>query len=161
MIKDALLYQLTLNVRAIKANCHGVDHPQSLIAPSPAGNGINWVVGHVIAVRSRALHKILGLPPIFDEATAAPYERGSTPLAAADAQPLESLLALLSASQKTLPDAVAAMSDASLAAAAPQPSMPGVTTVGSLLAGLAFHEAYHVGQTGILRRLLGLEGAIA
>jgi hypothetical protein len=33
-------------------------------------------------------------------------------------------------------------------------------TVGSLLAALAFHEAYHVGQTGILRRVIGREGVV-
>ncbi len=33
-------------------------------------------------------------------------------------------------------------------------------TVGSLLAGLAFHEAYHTGQLGILRRVSGADGAV-
>jgi hypothetical protein len=33
-------------------------------------------------------------------------------------------------------------------------------TVGSLLAAFAFHEAYHVGQTGILRRVIGREGVV-
>jgi len=28
------------------------------------------------------------------------------------------------------------------------------------LAGLVFHEAYHVGQTGLLRRIAGKGGAI-
>ena len=31
------------------------------------------------------------------------------------------------------------------------------STVGLQLAGLQFHEAYHVGQTGVLRRFLGNE----
>ena len=33
-------------------------------------------------------------------------------------------------------------------------------TVGSLLMTIAWHQAYHVGQTGLLRRLAGKEGAI-
>ena len=33
-------------------------------------------------------------------------------------------------------------------------------TVGSLLASIAFHEAYHLGQTGLSRRLLGKTGAL-
>ncbi len=28
------------------------------------------------------------------------------------------------------------------------------------LAGLVFHETYHLGQTGLLRRVIGREGAI-
>jgi uncharacterized damage-inducible protein DinB len=31
-------------------------------------------------------------------------------------------------------------------------------TVGTLLASIAFHEAYHLGQTGLSRRLLGKPG---
>ncbi len=33
-------------------------------------------------------------------------------------------------------------------------------TVRSLLSTIAFHQAYHAGQTGLLRRLAGKEGAI-
>jgi hypothetical protein len=33
-------------------------------------------------------------------------------------------------------------------------------TVESLFYGLVFHEAYHAGQLGLTRRLLGLEAAI-
>jgi uncharacterized damage-inducible protein DinB len=33
-------------------------------------------------------------------------------------------------------------------------------TVRSLLATVFFHQAYHVGQTGLLRRIAGKEGAI-
>ena len=33
-------------------------------------------------------------------------------------------------------------------------------TIGSLLATLAFHEAYHAGQLGILRRITGHTGAM-
>ncbi|MBU1676531.1 DinB family protein, partial [bacterium] len=45
----------------------------------------------------------------------------------------------------------------------PAPFSPGndeTETVGSLLAGLAFHESYHCGQLGLLRRLLGKDGVI-
>ena len=34
-------------------------------------------------------------------------------------------------------------------------------TLGWRLAFLQFHEAYHAGQLGLLRRLLGKDGAIA
>ncbi len=33
-------------------------------------------------------------------------------------------------------------------------------TIGSLMAGMAFHEAYHCGQLGVLRRMAGAEGII-
>jgi uncharacterized damage-inducible protein DinB len=33
-------------------------------------------------------------------------------------------------------------------------------TIGSLLATIMFHQAYHTGQTAVLRRLIGRPGAI-
>ena len=48
-----------------------------------------------------------------------------------------------------------------LAAKAPfSPSQDEKETNGSLLAGLVFHEAYHNGQLGTLRRLSGAAGVI-
>jgi hypothetical protein len=34
-------------------------------------------------------------------------------------------------------------------------------TVRSFLANISFHQAYHAGQTGLLRRIVGKPGAIA
>ncbi len=59
--------------------------------------------------------------------------------------------------------------DAGLAGLAPEaldqpaPHSPGNNpneTVRSLLSVTFFHQAYHAGQTGILRRIAGKEGAI-
>lgn len=48
-----------------------------------------------------------------------------------------------------------------LSAAAPfSPTGNSDETVGTLLASIAFHEAYHLGQTGLSRRLLGKAGAL-
>ena len=33
-------------------------------------------------------------------------------------------------------------------------------TAGEMVAALVFHEAYHAGQTGVLRRLIGKPGAV-
>jgi uncharacterized damage-inducible protein DinB len=47
---------------------------------------------------------------------------------------------------------------------APAPASPNNDpdeTVRSLLALVSFHQAYHAGQTGLLRRIAGKDGAIA
>ena len=44
--------------------------------------------------------------------------------------------------------------------AAFSPTANPTETVGTLLASIAFHEAYHLGQTGLSRRLLGKPGAL-
>ncbi len=49
-----------------------------------------------------------------------------------------------------------------LAAKAPfSPTNDPAETVGTLLAGFLFHEAYHAGQIALGRRLVGKAGAIA
>lgn len=45
----------------------------------------------------------------------------------------------------------------------PAPFSPGDNrdeTIGTLLMAIAWHQAYHVGHTGLLRRLAGSDGAI-
>ena len=86
---------------------------------------------------------------------AAPYARGSDGLRdLSRARPLTEILADLRRTQERLLGRLGRLSDADLA----EPVKDG--TVGSQLAFLHFHEAYHAGQVGLLRRLLGKEGAI-
>jgi hypothetical protein len=89
--------------------------------------------------------------------------RGSTPLSpgrVAEARPFESLLADLVRSQERLKAGLSRITPEELAAEG-LPGVPGgVTTVGTQLAFFNFHESYHAGQMGILRRLIGLSGAM-
>lgn len=161
MSTDAYVTQLGFTHFALHRNLEGLSHEESLRTPSPAVNCLNWVVGHLVATRSQWL-QLLGREPLLDEAAAAVYRRGSEALKeGANAQPLDSLVAAFDRAQAPLRDAVAAMTDEQLDA--PAPFSPGKNpneTWRSLTAGFLFHEAYHVGQTGILRRLLGRPGAI-
>src|SRR5208337_2223008 len=69
----------------------------------------------------------------------------------------------LADSQQQLIAALAAISEETLSLPVPEalrrPPLTG--TVGEALARLAFHEGYHNGQIGLLRRLAGKPGAIA
>lgn len=47
---------------AIKLNLDGVSNEESLFIPQPAGNCINWVVGHIVAARNTALNLAGGAP---------------------------------------------------------------------------------------------------
>jgi hypothetical protein len=97
-----------------------------------------------------------------DPATLARYDRGSAPMTdPAEARDVNELLGIW--------DQVAARWDAGLAGLTPEvmeqpaPFSPGDDpneTVGSLVATLVFHQGYHVGQTGVLRRVSGHPGAI-
>lgn len=142
------------NHLTLHENIKGLSHADSLLQPYPGGNCLNWVLGHIVATRNHVL-KLLNKEPILNEEEAALYKRGSPPVAdGARALPLERLLSDLDLSQKLI---VAGLKEAS---EADFRVLAGNETVGRQLALLHFHEAYHTGQTGLLRRLAGKEGAI-
>lgn len=143
-----------LNIQVLKVDLQGITHAESLFQPKPAGNCINWILGHMMATRDGAL-KLLGETPIWGPAETALYSRGSKPITEpGKALPLERLLADIDRSQDKLMNGLMRLSPKALAAPDPQ------GTLADKLAMLHFHEAYHVGQLGLLRRLVGREGAI-
>lgn len=158
MSTRVLSTQIYYNLGALKMNLESLTHEESLVQPQPAGNCLNWIVGHILANRAGILG-LLGQDPVWNEEEAAPYLRGSEPLTdPAIAKNLDEMVALLETAQDSILAGLSEISEESLQA--PAPSGKEGETVETGLAGLVFHEAYHVGETGVLRRLLGHEGAI-
>jgi len=143
--------------RALSLNVDGVSDEEALAIPNCGASSINWVVGHILEAR-HTLAEYLGESPPWDPQLRSRYARGSRPEPdATRARPLSTMLAELAALQTRLLDRLREMSDKDLAA-----SVPGEEgDLGRQLAFRAFHEAYHVGQLGVLRRQLGKPGAIA
>ena len=147
---------------AIKRNLDDVTNEDSLVQPPGAGNCLNWVLGHIVVARNTILSLAGGAPVAGDE-VAAYYRRGSEPLRPGDKVPdLATLRSLLRDSQHRLLPALAALSHEALAQPVPeqmrQPPLTG--SVADALVRLHYHEGYHNGQMGLLRRLAGKEGAI-
>jgi uncharacterized damage-inducible protein DinB len=155
---DALNMLFGINYEVLKKNLAGVTHEESLIQPEGGGNCLNWVLGHIVATRDNAV-RLLKQEPVWSNETAGVYQRGSDPLQdGSKAQQLETIVADLDRSQKRLVAGLATVSEPELSAASPDTSI--AKTVGELLFVLQFHEAYHAGQAGLLRRIAGHEGAI-
>jgi uncharacterized damage-inducible protein DinB len=149
-----LLYKTSHAI--INHNVKGISHEESLIQPEPGGNCLNWVLGHIVASRN-SIFRLLRNEPIWTADQASVYERGAPPLRGADtARPLPEILADLNHSQERLMARLATVTEAEMAA----PSGMMDESVGGMIAFLQFHESYHAGQTGLLRRLIGREGAI-
>jgi hypothetical protein len=146
----------------VRLNLEGISHEQSLIQPRPAGNCLNWVVGHLVTVYNQVL-PLLGQTPVESGGDLSRYARGSPALTrASDSVPLRELVSAW--------DEACVRVDTGLAALAPQrlemlvphsPTGDPEETLGSLLGVVLFHQAYHAGQLGILRRMAGEHGAIA
>jgi len=150
--------QLRVSQGALHTNLEGLTHDESLRQPEPGGNCLNWVVGHILATRDRALG-VLGGTPVMDKDQAARYVRGSRPIVDGnEAVRFETIVEGLDRSHERLSEVISRLDDEALARSVGGPFGDG--PLGDALAVFQFHEAYHVGQTGILRRLVGKEGAI-
>ena len=144
MNNEILVHLFERTHGAIHANLAGLVHTDSLVRPQPGGNSLNWVVGHIVATRN-ALLRLLGREAAMPAEVAARYERGSSDVTDDIALPLTDLVVLLDRSQEELLEGIA-MADTKLARG---------------IALLNFHESYHAGQVGLLRRMAGKPGAIA
>ena len=163
MTGSELVSMYEFSYGAINRNLDGVTHEESLFIPEPAGNCINWVLGHVVVARNTIL-TLAGGAPIVSGDAATHYQRGSGPIHAGDkVLDLGTLRGLLADSQQQLIPALAAISDETLALPVPEefrrPPLTG--SIEAALTKLAYHEGYHNGQIGLLRRLAGKPGAIA
>ena len=155
MTGSALVRLYEFSYSLLNRNLDGVTNEESLIIPHPAGNCINWVLGHVVTARNTVLTLAGGNAIVNDEA-APHYRRGSAPLRPGDSVPdIATLQGWLAGSQQQLIPALVALPEEKLRRPVPEPlRRPPLTgTVGDALARLAAHESYHNGQIGLLRRL--------
>ncbi len=161
MALQTMAIQLSYVDYVLKQNTSLLTHAESMQTPQEGGNCINWILGHILATRNGFL-QILGEKTVLTEDKALLYQRGSTPLVdSGGVIPLEELLELLQSSHNLMLKKLQQTDPARLSEPAPFSPLgkPG-ETVGSLLAGLIFHDSYHSGQTGILRHILGKEGRL-
>ncbi|HEU4800079.1 MAG TPA: DinB family protein [Gemmatimonadales bacterium] len=145
----------------VQANVAGITHDESLVQPQPGGNCLNFILGHLVATYDGAL-SMVGQEPVLPQEEISRYNRGSEPVT--DSGEAIDFGRLLSAW-----DEASRRFDAGLATVSPEfldqkagfsPSGNPDETNRSLLATIAFHQAYHAGQTALSRRLVGKPGAI-
>lgn len=158
MDPKVLAFQFSIGAFVLDRNLAGVTHQESLRSPQPAGNTMNWIVGHVVRTRNQAIG-LLGSKPLFDDSDFASY--GPASFVPDKALSLEELKRRFDELGPVLMGALDKATVEQLDVRAPfSPTGNPNETVGSLLASIAFHEAYHLGQTGLSRRLLGKPGAL-
>ena len=160
MNAKALAVQFQFTHMVLNRNLDGITHEESVQLP-PSGNCLNWVAGHITATRDNIL-QILDESPVWTLKNKESYTRGSTPWKNGnEAERLEKIREKFEESQKKLSAKILSLDGATLSAPVPaKKNAFRVDSLAEMLAAFAFHESYHVGQTGILRRLAGKEGAI-
>jgi uncharacterized damage-inducible protein DinB len=135
---------------------NGRDLTDELAAKRPAEGVATaaWIVGHLVRTR-RGILGLLGAPPAPDPVWDAygRYAEGD-----AGSLPFSALVAAFKATDEPLKEALRAVTDWD------HPTLnPATKTEQPLESVIAFffsHEGYHLGQLGLIRKLLGLKGAI-
>lgn len=157
---EVLRQQAMIVDKVLQINLQGITHEESLIQPQPGGNCLNWVVGHLVCIYGQIL-PLLGQEPVRKEALER-YDRGSAPIQApAEALDLQELMSAWEETTKRFDAGLAGLTAEDLDKPSPiSPSNDPDETVRSIVTTVLFHQAYHAGQTGVLRRLAGKEGAI-
>lgn len=142
-------------------NVEGITHGESLVQPRPGGNCLNWVVGHLLWTYNYNL-PVFGQQPVVEKGTLERYARGKPPLKNEDeAISFEELMKIWAVSDKAIKAGLNKLHAVRLDQPAKRnQSDESNETIRERITGVLFHQTYHVGQTGLLRRLIGKDGAI-
>ena len=146
---------------AINRNLQDLSQADTLVQPDNGGNCLNWVLGHIVVARNGVL-VLSGSTPVGRDHDLTIYQRGSSPDGRRQYLDLGILRGLLEEAHKRLILVLESISDAALNGPVPEamrrPPLTG--SVSDALLRLQYHEGYHNGQIGLLRRMAGKEGAI-
>lgn len=155
--QQVIAQQFGLVYRMIGDNVEGMTAEQSLAQPSPGGNCANWIVGHLTNVQNGVM-RLAGQEPVWesDQLKNAGWEPITGPVGAI---PWETMRDRILGSRERCVTAISTLSDEQMSEEVPHP-FGGTTSRAELLSTLAFHQAYHAGQLGIVRRVAGLEGVV-
>lgn len=135
----------------------GLTHEDSLLQLPFRGNCLNWIVGHLLVSRERAL-SLLGIKGTWTDEEIARYKFDSEPITSPDDPailPFERLLADFERTQEQLADGFAEISEQQLAEVDDNGR-----SVAERLLFIAWHEGYHLGQTEYLRQLAGKDDKV-
>ena len=158
---DVWRHQTSMTRAVVGANVAGLTHEHSLVQPRPGGNCLNWVLGHLLNAYNGLL-PLLGQEPVMDAAALKHYARGAPPIRdRGEALTFEEILSAWNQAVERVDAGLAGLTPDVLDRPAPaSPTGNPNETVRSLLTTVMFHQAYHAGQTAVLRRIAGKEGAI-
>ena len=144
-----LIYKL--NNRLVGRSLEGLTDDEMWQAGPGGGNPIAWLLGHITESRIGLL-AALGRPT--ETGWGRVFSRGSVRGAPTSYPSRAAIEASWHATHGRMREAFDAVTDGQLAAP-PTIELPGAKTLADQAAFFAFHESYHVGQIGYVRKFLG------
>jgi len=122
----------------------------------PVGHSAIWLVGHLATYRRKVV-AMIGLEPESDPWEAA-FVRGTSPADIPAGLDPVCLVQAFHAAQKALAAGWDGVTREQLAQPFGRTLPTGSDSIGGAVGFMVWHEAYHLGQLGFLRRLAGLPG---
>ncbi len=155
MDREKLLNRLELHNKVLVDAVADVSHEEALVVPEKGGNSINWLVGHLLVSRADLLMAMREKDPLPDGFREI-YSRGTDSRKGSPLFPFEEVKDLWELVHVLLRQMLMRLDrDVSVAGSDETAALP----VDRLELSL-FHEAYHIGQVALLRRIIGKEGVI-
>jgi uncharacterized damage-inducible protein DinB len=146
----ALIFKL--NNTLVARSLDGLSDEDVWRQPTGSGNPIAWLVGHLTETRAGMLAE-MGAP--FDYGWSRAFQRGSALQERAGYPTRAAIETAWKATHAAMRDAFARVTVERLAAPVSRRPVPAVETLEDLIAFCGFHESYHVGQVGFIRKQLG------
>jgi len=154
-VQESLIAGFQGAYMVLKLNSAGLTEEKSREHPIEGASCVNWVLGHVLYVRS-LFGPALGIKPEIGPDWEAVYNRGTSGKVDMGAgATLADLEARFERSNAAVLSRIAELTPAELDQIIDHPAF-GPKPLEQYLALLLMHEGYHIGQLGILRRGLGL-----
>jgi uncharacterized damage-inducible protein DinB len=156
-VLDQIASHLKLGDYLLKTALENLSDEELHRRGGPQSNSMLWITGHLALSRSRML-KLAGGDNDFPWPDL--FSRGSAMQASSDYPALDEVLGAWDEASGRLLAALPRMTPEQLFAKSPQ-SLPGDDkSVRGALSFLVYHEAYHIGQMGYLRKMLGYESLV-
>jgi hypothetical protein len=143
---------MAASTRLFRRALDGADEAALRWRPFPGANPMLWIAGHATTVRASLLG-VLGRPYPLEWSML--FSRGGTNDDEAAWPPLATIVEQWDAIAHQLKGRLPELTAEEIAAQVQAPSFDG--TVRGTIQLISFHDAYHIGQLGYLRRQSGLE----
>ena len=151
----ALKAQFDLQTRLFSNALEGITDNESAHRDSDHVNHIKWIAGHLLNTRLDSFTRVTGGQA--DTSLGAQFGRGVPLDPSASYPPIESIRSRWADSSAAISEGLAHIPEDILAAPSPAQAPIADDTVRGLIAFLVSHEAYHIGQLGLLRKMAGKE----
>ncbi len=156
-VLDQIANHLKLGDHLLKTALENLSEEELHRRGGPQSNSMLWITGHLALSRCRML-KLTGGDRDFPWSDL--FSRGSAMQTPNDYPALDQVLESWDKTSGLLLAALPKMTPEQLFAKSPQ-SLPGDDkSVRGALSFLVYHEAYHMGQMGYLRKMLGYESLV-